>query len=112
MHNNTKMCIPLHDNGNNENTTVRRKEPFEWTDANTKLFLALYKEKVDLLECRKIKTKKLLWKKISEDMELKGYNINDVQVENKFKSLERQYKNMTFHNRQTGRNKLSLPYET
>ncbi|XP_011700955.1 PREDICTED: uncharacterized protein LOC105457789 [Wasmannia auropunctata] len=101
---------------NNENTNEssedKYKEAFYWTDANTKLFLSLYKENRDLLGQRKIKTKKIMWQKISDKMKLQGCNVSSVQVENKYKSLERAYKNAVTHNKKTGRNRLSCPYET
>ncbi|XP_067216807.1 uncharacterized protein [Linepithema humile] len=121
---NKNIIISLNDNNNvtqdqlsNENSSieveqVQREESFFWTDANTKFFLSLYKENIDLLAERKIKTKKILWKKISEKMQLQGYNVSALQVENKYKSLERSFKNIKTHNKKTGRNRLSCPYET
>lgn len=100
-------------NANNDNETEREtREIFSWDDAKTKLFLQLYKEKQDLLRNRKIKNKKMLWEKIRENMQKHGYNITLVQVENKFKSLERSYKNMILNNKKTGRSRMSCPYET
>ncbi|RLU22219.1 hypothetical protein DMN91_006600 [Ooceraea biroi] len=128
---NKELIIPLHKNvqGNvnileNENNVVssekstNKSEPeklhegsFSWTDASIKLFLCLYKDKKDLVSLRKIKTKKILWQKISEEMKINGYNVSCIQVENKFKSLERSFKNIVTHNKKTGRNKISCPYE-
>jgi len=45
-------------------------------------------------------------------MKLQGYNVSSIQVENKYKSLERSYKNIITHNKKTERNRLSCPYET
>lgn len=45
-------------------------------------------------------------------MNLKGYSVSSTQVENKFKSLERLYKNMITNNKKTGRGRASCPYET
>lgn len=81
-------------------------------DASTKLFLSLYKENIDLVTQRKIKTKRILWQKISELIKLRNYNVSAAQVENKYKSLERSFKNVKTHNKKTGRNKISCPYET
>ncbi|XP_067212690.1 uncharacterized protein [Linepithema humile] len=47
-----------------------------------------------------------------EKMKSQGYNVSAIQVENKYKSLERSFKNVITHNKKTGRNKLSCPYET
>lgn len=98
---------------NNEDKIRReenRNQTFSWSDASTKLFISLYKEK--RVANRKVKTKKIMWQKISEIMNLKGYNVTTVQAENKYKSLERSYKNTIPHNKQTGRNRMSCPYQT
>lgn len=78
---------------------------FNWTDVSTKLFLELYKEKRELLINRKIKT-------ICENMKSHGFNVTTMQVENKWKSLERSYKNMILNNKQTGRGRVTCFYET
>lgn len=84
------------------------EEPFVWTDATTKLFLHLYK---NAIKTCKIKTKRILWRKLSEGLQRHKYNVSAIQVENKFKSLERSYKNMISNNKKTGRNRLSCSYE-
>jgi len=85
---------------------------FNWTDASTKLFLELYKEKRELLINRKIKTRKMLWQTICENMKSHGFDLTIMQVENKWKSLERSYKNMILNNKQTGRGRVTCFYET
>ncbi|GAB1861642.1 hypothetical protein CAJAP_02721 [Camponotus japonicus] len=45
-------------------------------------------------------------------MKLQNYNVSAAQVENKYKSLERSFKNVKTHNKKTGRNKIACPYET
>lgn len=45
-------------------------------------------------------------------MKLKGYNVSSTQVENKFKSLERSYKNMKSNNKKIGRSRATCSYET
>lgn len=53
---------------------------------------------------RKIKNKKVLWYKIAEEMNIQGYKVSNIQVENKFKLLERSYKNIIIaNNKKTGR---------
>lgn len=49
--------------------------------------------------------------KIKENMQKHGYNVTLVQIENKFKSLERSFKNMVLNNNKTGRARISCPYE-
>lgn len=104
----------LNANNNNENDANEinqdKKELSFWDDAKTKLFLDLYKEKNNLLINRKMKTKKVLWQKIKEDMQKFGYNLTLPQVENKYKSLERSYKNMVTNNNKTGRARMSCRY--
>ncbi|KAL6254117.1 hypothetical protein P5V15_014738 [Pogonomyrmex californicus] len=96
---NKNILITWHDIPSNanelNNEDMNRKEEvyreaFCWTDT-AKLFLSLYKENIDLLVQRKIKTKKIL-QKISEKMKMQSYNVSAIQVENKYKSLERSYK--------------------
>ncbi|XP_025161497.1 putative uncharacterized protein DDB_G0293878 [Harpegnathos saltator] len=112
LHENAKN-IPLNNNiAQKPSQEYNRKEIFSWNDARTKLFLTLYKEHKELLATRKIKTHKLLWQKIAELMQSHGYNTTVSQVENKFKSLERSYKNMITNNKQTGRGRVSCTYET
>lgn len=99
-------------NYNNTNEIEQEKrEAILWDNAKTKLFIQLYKENNDLLTNRKIKTKKLMWQKIKENMQKHGYNLTLLQVENKYKSLERSYKNMMSNNKKTGRARMSCPYE-
>ena len=45
-------------------------------------------------------------------MQAHGYNVTIIQVENKFKSLQRSYKNMKLNNKQAGRGRITCPYET
>lgn len=68
--------------------------------------------KKNLLTNRKIKTRKLLWQKIAETMQTHKYNVIWTQVKNKFKSLERSYKNMKNINKQTGKARATCSYET
>lgn len=101
---------------NTDDTRIANKEntieSFSWCDASTKLFLATYKDAQELLTNRKLKTKKMLWNKVTIQMQQNGYNVTPIQVENKYKSLERSYKNMISNNKKTGRSRMSCPYET
>ncbi|KAL6252103.1 hypothetical protein P5V15_015082 [Pogonomyrmex californicus] len=96
------MDIPSNANELNNEDMNRKKEvyreAFYWTVQNY------------LLVQRKIKTKKIL-QKISEKMKMQGYNVFAIQVENKYKLLERSYKNVITHNKKSRRNRLSCPYE-
>lgn len=110
-----KFLIRIHSNEankENNNLDLNINKTFTWTDSSTKLFIELYKEKRQLLTNRKIKTKKLLWQTISENMKMNGFNVTVIQAENKWKSLERAYKNMITNNKQTGRGRMTCSYET
>ena len=39
-----------------------------------------------------------MWKEISKEMMKKNLDVSAIQVENKFKSMERAYKNMLSNN--------------
>jgi len=82
-----------------------------WNDASTKLLLDIYKHKKELVNTRKIKTYKLLWKQIAQEMGNNDYPVTPLQVENKIKSLERSYKNMISNNKMTGRARKTCKYE-
>ncbi|KYN22248.1 hypothetical protein ALC57_05359 [Trachymyrmex cornetzi] len=99
-------------NKTDEIEEVITETAFHWTDNSTKLFLHIYKNHVNLVAQRKIKTKKIMWQKIAEQMKSQGYNVSILQVENKYKSLERAYKNVKNHNNKTGRHRLVCPFET
>lgn len=66
----------LDDEENDQNRTTA--DAFLWNDASTKLFLDIYKRKRDLVNTRKIKTYKLLWKNIAEDMSRSGYLVTPL----------------------------------
>lgn len=82
-----------------------------WRDESIKLLISEYKEKKPLVETGKIKTLKKMWTKISEEMEQYGYKFTPQQIENKWKSLERSYKNMIENKHKTGRGRRFCPYE-
>lgn len=88
-------------------------DTFVWSDASIKLFLSIYKEKLELWTNCKIKTRKM-WEKIRTNMQSKGYNITTIQIENKYKSLERSFKNMIANNKKTGRGRVctTCPYQS
>jgi len=108
---NHNILVKLHEH-NSTIPELNIQETFSWTDTNTKYFIELYKEKKELLTNRKIKTKKILWEIMHESMKAKGYNVTTTQLENKLKSLERSYKNMITNNKQTGRGRMTCPYQT
>jgi len=73
--------------------------------------LDIYKCKKNLVSTRKIRTYKILWKQIAQEMNRNDYPVTQLQVENKIKSLERSYKNMISNNKMTGRARKTCKYE-
>lgn len=88
------------------------EEKFVWTDNATKLFLSTYKQKKKLVEQRKIKTLKAMWVAIIDEMNRNDYRVTKVQVENRYKTLERAYKGTVSNNSKTGRGRKSCNFET
>lgn len=84
---------------------------FSWSDESTKYFLSLYRENRKLVPSRKLKTLKAMWVHIANTMTKSGYNVSPLQVENKFKTMERAYKNMVSNNKKTGRGRATCSYE-
>ena len=81
-----------------------------WTRPATLLLIAEYKTFLDKLEKGKIK-KKLVWESISKTLTNKGHKHNPSQCESRFKTLQRGLKNVTDHNKKSGNDKKSHPYE-
>lgn len=52
-----------------------------------------------------------MWEDISDQMMAAGYKFSPVQVENKYRGLERTFKQTKSHNQKTGRNKATCSYE-
>ncbi|EFN83420.1 uncharacterized protein LOC105184272 [Harpegnathos saltator] len=109
------------DNDNeNENDNYKANTPstsksgnavFPWCDASTKIFLREYKLKKELVKNRKLKNMKLAYQEISKNLQENGFNVTPLQVENRFKTLKRAYKNMIISNRRTGRGRYICSYE-
>lgn len=87
-------------------------EKVVWTEAPTKLLLSLYEDnKKKVGKCLKFKSKKKLWEYISQELKEKGFVYDPYCVENKWKSLERQYKKTISNNKKTGAQRVSCPYQ-
>ncbi|XP_025994845.1 uncharacterized protein LOC113004769 [Solenopsis invicta] len=52
-----------------------------------------------------------MWKRISDEMKNSGYNVTLIQIENKWKTLERQYKKVISNNNKTGRGRITCSYQ-
>jgi len=63
--NDQNIFVKIHEHEINKNNNsimpeLNIQETFTWTDASTKYFIELYKDKKELLTNRKIRTKKIL----------------------------------------------------
>lgn len=84
---------------------------FPWCDASTKIFLKEYKTKKELVKNRKLKNMKKAYQEIAKSLMENGFSVSPLQVENRYKTLKRAYKNMITHNRRNGRGKYICTYE-
>ncbi|XP_055836536.1 uncharacterized protein LOC129905157 [Episyrphus balteatus] len=84
-----------------------------WLDGDCLLLISLYKELYPKLGKNvALKTKRKLWEQIAEKMnEQATTNFSSCQVEGKWKSLERAFKNKMVHNKKTGNDRATCPYE-
>lgn len=92
-------------------STSKSGNMFPWCDASTKIFLKEYKLKKELVKNRKLKNMKRAYQEISKSLQENGFNVSPLQVENRFKTLKRAYKNMIINNRRTGRGRYICSYE-
>ncbi|KYM92309.1 hypothetical protein ALC53_00764 [Atta colombica] len=97
---------------NNTPTTSKNGNAiFPWCDASTKIFLREYKLKKELVKHRKLKNMKRAYQEIAYNLAENGFSVSPLQVENRYKTLKRAYKNMITHNRRSGRGKYICSYE-
>lgn len=82
-----------------------------WTDEATKLLIDIYSKNKILVESGKIKTLKRMWEIIKDVMVSHKYNFTAIQIENRWKTLERSFKNHMENKKKTGRSRKFLPYE-
>ncbi|XP_017486080.1 PREDICTED: uncharacterized protein LOC108374612 [Rhagoletis zephyria] len=83
-----------------------------WVEAPVKLMLALIEElRPKVGKSASVKNKTKIWKIITERMAAEGYNFSTAQIENKFRTMERNFKRTNLHNKQTGRNRQTCPYQ-
>ncbi|KAL6441395.1 hypothetical protein ACFW04_003547 [Cataglyphis niger] len=108
---NDKIEISEDDKINVPSTSKSGNAHFPWCDASTKIFLKEYKLKKELVRNRKLKNMKLAYQEISKSLQDNGFTVSPLQVENRFKTLKRAYKNMIIHNRRNGRGKYICSYE-
>lgn len=93
------------------NHEAKLEAKFVWTDAATRLFLSTFKEKRELVQRRKIKNLSAMWNEIAEKMKKEGYQVEKTQVENRYKTLLRAFKETVSNNMKTGRARKTCAYE-
>ncbi|KYN03160.1 PREDICTED: uncharacterized protein LOC108773631 [Cyphomyrmex costatus] len=96
---------------NTPTTSKNGNAIFPWCDASTKIFLKEYKLKKELVKHRKLKNMKRAYQEIANNLVENGFSVSPLQVENRYKTLKRAYKNMITHNRRSGRGKYICSYE-
>lgn len=52
-----------------------------------------------------------MWERITTELQTKGYAVDIDQVENRFKTLKRNYVDSKHHNKQTGNSRKICAYE-
>lgn len=83
-----------------------------WLEAPTKLLLSLLEDlRPQVGKTVKLKNKKKMWEVITQKLAEAGYAFSELQVQGKYRSLERQYKRTKLNNSKTGRNRQICPYE-
>ncbi|XP_063240901.1 uncharacterized protein LOC134541397 isoform X2 [Bacillus rossius redtenbacheri] len=76
-----------------------------WDHSATRLLISEYDEKKQMVDSGKLKSHKIMWNLIAEEMCKQGYSYNNLQVENKWKSLDRAFKKYLSRRELTGRTK-------
>ncbi|KAL1489237.1 hypothetical protein ABEB36_014170 [Hypothenemus hampei] len=102
----------------NTNETVSSSDSFEttaenWNTKETRLLLDKYELYLNCVgPLKKFKTKKVMWKKVSEDI-LSLLNINKIpyQCENRYKTIIKKMKKAIDNNKKTGTSKMEVEYE-
>ena len=69
--------------------------------AETRLLLSLYRSHIPEFTDKKTK-KTRVWKKIAEELSVKGYHVTDVHCSNRWKTLKSLFPRTVDHNKQTG----------
>ncbi|KAL1506446.1 hypothetical protein ABEB36_005812 [Hypothenemus hampei] len=88
--------------------------PEIWNNNETKFLLDKYETYLNLIgPLKKFKTKKMMWKKISEDIEsILNITKTALQCENRYKTIIKRKKKAIDNNKSTGRSRVEVPYES
>jgi hypothetical protein len=83
-----------------------------WLEAPTKLLLHSYNDMHKKVgKSIKLKTKSKMCTEITKKLTDRGYNFTEQQVQNKFRALERTFKQKTANNKKTGRGRTICKFE-
>ena len=82
----------------------------KWQKTATLLLIDQYK-KYDGKMKSGLLTKKVMWDKVSTELKSKGFNYSPDQVQGRWKSLARGYKNVKDHNQKSGNDRKCYEYE-
>ena len=58
-----------------------------------------------------LKVHKRIWCDIAKEMSMKGYDVTTEQCENKWKAIRRKFREMVDHNRKTGNDRQTCPFQ-
>lgn len=94
------------------NALTSSPEEATWTDQSVKLLISLIEEALPHVgKTAKFKSKAKMYEHVRKEMAHNGYNFTTKRITNKYFSLERAYKATKDHNKKTGRDKKSCPYQ-
>ncbi|KAF5294888.1 hypothetical protein FQR65_LT10686 [Abscondita terminalis] len=91
------------------NDTERKGNENEWKPDAVLLLISKYKDNKTELE-KKNSVKKHIWKRITDEINEFGYAYTWDQIQNKWKSLIRTYKNVRDNNNESGRNRKTWQF--
>jgi len=85
----------------------------EWNSDETKLLLDKYEEYLkEVGPMKKFKTKKVMWKQISLDIErILNRKKTEVQCQNRFKNILKRKKQAVDNNNTSGSSRVDIPFE-
>lgn len=98
-------------------TDIINNEPscsnvIKWTNEQTKLLLSLYAElSTKVGKTYNLKSKKHMWEEIVKKMAEKGHIFTCLQIQNRYKTLDRGYKDKIANNKKSGRGRASCEFE-
>lgn len=90
----------------------QQERKFSWTTNQAKFLISTYKGLNEKLGSRTYKRKKEMWQKVAEAINKEFLTkLTPLQVENKWKSLERSYQKAKTKNATSGHNRVDCEFE-